>query len=139
MIAHCDGYVSLHRSEGSASRIAEAMARARPVIATHYSGNVDFMDPAVTFAVPWTPAPVPPGAGPYRIGAEGPTGFEVAADHLRWIASNHDEARARGEAAREHLRRNHSPERAAAFVRERLAYWRERRDAGWVPDTTVRP
>ncbi len=140
MIAHCDGYVSLHRSEGIGLTIAEAMARARPVIATHYSGNVDFMDPAVTFAVPWTPAPVPPGAGPYRMGAEwADPDLEVAADHLRWIASNRDEARARGEAAREHLRRNHSPERAAAFVRERLAYWRERRDAGWVPDSYGTP
>ena len=140
MIAHCDGYVSLHRSEGIGLTIAEAMARARPVIATHYSGNVDFMDPAVTFAVPWTPAPVPPGAGPYRTGAEwADPDIEVAADHLRWIASNRDEARARGEAAREHLRRNHSPERAAAFVRERLAYWRERRDAGWVPDSYGTP
>jgi len=27
------------------------MARGRPVIATDYSGNVDFMDPAVTYAV----------------------------------------------------------------------------------------
>ena len=140
MIAHCDGYVSLHRSEGIGLTIAEAMARARPVIATHYSGNVDFMDAAVTFAVPWTPAPVPPGAGPYRTGAEwADPDIEVAADHLRWIASNRDEARARGEAAREHLRRNHSPERAAAFVRERLAYWRERRDAGWVPDSYGTP
>jgi glycosyltransferase involved in cell wall biosynthesis len=140
MIAHCDGYVSLHRSEGIGLTIAEAMARARPVIATHYSGNVDFMDPSVTFAVPWTPAPVPPGAGPYRTGAEwADPDIEVAADHLRWIASNRDEARTRGEAAREHLRRNHSPERAAAFVRERLTYWRERRDAGWVPDSYGTP
>ncbi len=140
MIAHCDCYVSLHRSEGIGLTIAEAMARARPVIATSYSGNIDFMDPDVTFAVPWTPTPVPPGAGPYRAGAEwADPDLGVAADLMRQVAADPEAARARGAAAREHLRVNHSPERAAAFVRERLGHWRERRAAGWVPDSYVTP
>ncbi len=37
-----DSYVSLHRSEGFGFGIAEAMALGKPVIATAYSGNVDF-------------------------------------------------------------------------------------------------
>jgi glycosyltransferase involved in cell wall biosynthesis len=140
MIAHCDCYVSLHRSEGIGLTMAEAMARARPVIATSYSGNVDFMDPAVTFAVPWRPSPVPPGAGPYRTGAEwADPDIGVASDLMRQVAANREAAAARGAAAREHLRVNHSPERAAAFVRERLGFWRDRRDAGWVPASYVAP
>ncbi|MGJ7493688.1 glycosyltransferase family 4 protein [Variovorax sp. RT4R15] len=40
----CDVYVSLHRSEGLGLTIAEAMLMGKPVIATNFSGNVDFMD-----------------------------------------------------------------------------------------------
>jgi glycosyltransferase involved in cell wall biosynthesis len=40
----CDVYVSAHRSEGFGLGIAEAMALGKPVIATSYSGNCDFMN-----------------------------------------------------------------------------------------------
>lgn len=43
LMAACDCYVSLHRSEGFGLTMAEAMALGKPVIATGYSGNVDFM------------------------------------------------------------------------------------------------
>ena len=43
MIAGCDCYVSLHRSEGLGLTMAEAMSFGKPVIATAYSGNLDFM------------------------------------------------------------------------------------------------
>jgi glycosyltransferase involved in cell wall biosynthesis len=39
-----DVYVSTHRSEGFGLGIAEAMALGKPVIATWYSGNCDFMN-----------------------------------------------------------------------------------------------
>lgn len=39
----CDCYVSLHRSEGFGLTMAEAMLLGKPVIATAYSGNLDFM------------------------------------------------------------------------------------------------
>lgn len=42
LIAHSDVYVSLHRSEGFGLGMAEAMYLGRPVIATAYSGNMDF-------------------------------------------------------------------------------------------------
>lgn len=38
-----DVYISLHRSEGFGLTIAEAMAMGKPVIASGYSGNLDFM------------------------------------------------------------------------------------------------
>jgi glycosyltransferase involved in cell wall biosynthesis len=41
----CDVYVSAHRSEGFGLGLAEAMALGKPVIATNYSGNCDFMNP----------------------------------------------------------------------------------------------
>ena len=49
----CDAYVSLHRSEGLGLTMAEAMLMGKPVIATAYSGNLDFMDEHNSLLVPF--------------------------------------------------------------------------------------
>jgi glycosyltransferase involved in cell wall biosynthesis len=51
LINACDAYVSLHRAEGFGRTLAEAMLLGKPVVATKYSGNADFMNPHVTFPV----------------------------------------------------------------------------------------
>jgi GT2 family glycosyltransferase/glycosyltransferase involved in cell wall biosynthesis len=60
----CDAYVSLHRSEGLGLTMAEAMLMGKPVIATNYSGNVDFMDETNSLLVPYKLVklgrPIPP-------------------------------------------------------------------------------
>jgi glycosyltransferase involved in cell wall biosynthesis len=43
LYAACDVFVSLHRAEGYGLPMAEAMAMGRPVVATGWSGNLDFM------------------------------------------------------------------------------------------------
>lgn len=40
----CDAYLSLHRAEGLGLGMMEAMALGKPVIATGWSGNMDFMN-----------------------------------------------------------------------------------------------
>ena len=45
LFARADCYVSLHRSEGFGLTLAESMALGKPVIATGFSGNTDFMTP----------------------------------------------------------------------------------------------
>lgn len=45
LIASCDVLVSLHRSEGFGLTLAEAMSLGTPVVATAWSGNLDFMTP----------------------------------------------------------------------------------------------
>jgi len=40
----CDAYVSLHRSEGFGRTMAEALLLEKPVIATNFSGNIDFIN-----------------------------------------------------------------------------------------------
>ena len=44
LIALSDCYISLHRSEGLGLGMAEAMYLGKPVIATNYSGNLEFMN-----------------------------------------------------------------------------------------------
>jgi glycosyltransferase involved in cell wall biosynthesis len=53
LINACDAYLSLHRAEGFGRTLAEAMLLSKPVIATGYSGNVDFMHPACAASVPF--------------------------------------------------------------------------------------
>ena len=46
LYAACDCYISLHRSEGFGLNLAEAMMAERALIATNWSGNMEFMDSA---------------------------------------------------------------------------------------------
>lgn len=50
---NCDAYISLHRSEGFGLTLAEAMSYGKPVIATGYSGNLEFMNINNSFLVPY--------------------------------------------------------------------------------------
>lgn len=58
--ALCDAYVSAHHAEGWGLGLSDAMAFGKPVIATGYSGNMDFMDDGNSFPVPYAMAPVSP-------------------------------------------------------------------------------
>ena len=51
MIQSCDAYVSLHRAEGFGRTLAEAMLFGKPVVATNFSGNVDFLTEETGFPV----------------------------------------------------------------------------------------
>lgn len=53
-----DCYVSLHRSEGFGLGIAQAMAAGKPVVATGWSGNMDFMTPQNSLPVAYDLVPI---------------------------------------------------------------------------------
>jgi glycosyltransferase involved in cell wall biosynthesis len=61
LISVCDCYVALHHSEGFGYGMAEAMKLKVPVIATDYSGNVEFTTEDTAWPVRCTRVPVPPG------------------------------------------------------------------------------
>ena len=65
----CDVYVSLHRSEGFGLNIAEAMLLGRPVIATGWSGNVDFTTSRNSCLVDYELLTLDRDFGPYRKGS----------------------------------------------------------------------
>ena len=48
--------------------IAEALAYGRPVVATGYGGNTQFMDESCAYVVPWRLAWIPRDAWPYDEG-----------------------------------------------------------------------
>jgi len=60
-----DAYVSLHRAEGFGLGLAECMWIGKPVIATNWSGNVDFMDASNSCLVGSRLIPVEQGQYPF--------------------------------------------------------------------------
>ncbi|MEJ5201275.1 MAG: glycosyltransferase family 4 protein [Anaerolineales bacterium] len=68
LIRNCDCFVSLHRSEGFGLAIAEAMLLGKPVIATNYSGNLEFMTKNNSFLVDYNLIPVQEDEYPYSTG-----------------------------------------------------------------------
>jgi glycosyltransferase involved in cell wall biosynthesis len=61
-----DVVVSLHRSEGFGLTIAEAMLCGIPVVATDWSGNVDFFKPGIGIPVPYHLIPAKDPQGTYH-------------------------------------------------------------------------
>jgi glycosyltransferase involved in cell wall biosynthesis len=58
LYALCGGYVSAHHAEGWGLGMSEAMAYGKPVIATGYSGNMEYMDTTNSFPVPYALKPI---------------------------------------------------------------------------------
>ena len=66
LIAGADVLMSLHRAEGFGLTPAEAMALGTPVLATGFSGVLDFMDETCALLVPFEPTAVVDTQGVYR-------------------------------------------------------------------------
>lgn len=60
LIEMADCYLSLHRCEGFGYTLAEAMALGTPVVATGYSGNMDYMSNVEAWPVRFRLVSVPP-------------------------------------------------------------------------------
>lgn len=139
LTASCDAYVSLHRSEGFGIGMAEAMLAGKPVIATGYGGNVDFLTEATGYPVDYTLTTVGDGAWPYSPTAEwAEPDLDHAAALMRSVVSNPEAAAARARNGGKLLRAEHSAAAAGARMARRLEAIRLRRDdAGDVAPAAV--
>lgn len=126
MLSDC--YVSLHRAEGFGLTIAEAMALGKPVIATAYSGNLDFMTAENSYLCPARRVEVGPEREPYPVDSHwSEPDIGEAARLLRHVYDHREEAAVRGARAAEDIRSHHSAETAGGILRARLAKIRSRR------------
>jgi glycosyltransferase involved in cell wall biosynthesis len=124
LIAACDCYVSLHRSEGFGLTLCEAMALGKPVIATRYSGNLDFMNDDNSFLVDYELTTVGAGTEIYPAwGRWAEPDVDHAAKLMRRVCDHADEAVAVGAKARDDIARTLSPESTGNAMRQRLEEW----------------
>jgi glycosyltransferase involved in cell wall biosynthesis len=95
-----DCFVSLHRSEGLGLGLIESMLMGKPVIATAYSGNLDFMTEANSYLVRAGRVPVTAQTHAYPLGCVwGDPDLDHAAAQMRRVFDRRAESRAMGERA----------------------------------------
>ena len=127
LFASADCYVSLHRSEGLGLGMAQAMSIGKPVIATAYSGNLEFMNADNSLLVNYVPVELTedygPGSNPniYEQGnvwAEPDT--EHAAHRMRTVYLHPDESAQVGARACRDIRETFNPARTQSEILARV-------------------
>jgi glycosyltransferase involved in cell wall biosynthesis len=82
-----DALLSLHRAEGYGLPLNEAMAHGLPVVATGWSGNLDFMDVSDSCLVPYRLVPVADASAIYSGSRWAEPDLDAAAQALRRLAN----------------------------------------------------
>jgi glycosyltransferase involved in cell wall biosynthesis len=126
LMSLADCYVSLHRSEGLGLTMSEAMTLGRPVIATGYSGNLDFLSDVNSFIVPGIRMKVgfeAEGYSPEAMWME-PSVTE-ASWFMRFVYENQAEAAEKGLRGKMDILSSHDIASCGAIMKDRLEQiWR---------------
>jgi glycosyltransferase involved in cell wall biosynthesis len=121
LLDSCDCYVSLHRSEGFGLPIAEAMYLGKIVIATGWSGNMDFMDEGNSLPVRYGLVELMQDCPPY---AKGSVWAEPDLDHaaqlMRLVAEDKEAFAHLGVNATTEIRSRYSAEVSGRLMLKRL-------------------
>jgi glycosyltransferase involved in cell wall biosynthesis len=121
LVSGCDCLISLHRSEGFGLQLAEAMSQGKPVIATAYGGNTEFMTASNSYLINHQMTLVGPGCEHYPEHASwAEPDLQQATAALRAVADSPQEASARGARALREVRAMLDPERIGLQMRDRL-------------------
>ena len=116
-----DCYASLHRCEGFGLTLAESMRLGKPVVATAYSGNLDFMTPRNSLGVGYSLVPLAQNYGPYEAGQLWAEPDEAdAAEKLRWVYRNRSAAATMAARGRADILAAYTHKKIGARVVERL-------------------
>ena len=127
LIQNCDCLVSLHRSEGFGLTLGEAMYLGKPVIATAYSGNVDFTLPGNSFLVSYQLRPVGPNNEPYDAQCHwADPSIEDAARHMRTVFEAPGERARIAAAGQAFVREQLSPAAVGAQMKRRIEWLHNR-------------
>lgn len=127
LFATADCYVSLHRVEGLGLGMVQSMDFAKPVIATAYSGNMDFTTPTNSLLVDYTLTEIERDHGVYERGnfwANANT--DHAAERMRWVFDHRSEASELGKIAQHDIRKLFAPKGVLQKIRTRLGERDER-------------
>jgi glycosyltransferase involved in cell wall biosynthesis len=117
-----DAFVSLHRSEGLGLGLAESMYLGKPVIATAYSGNLEFMNEHNSCLVDYRLISVNPGE--YRYDDErfrwADPDIEHAAYYMRKLVDDAEYRSRVAQCGQRDIRTRFTPANTAALMQKRL-------------------
>ena len=114
LINECDAYVSLHHAEGFGLTLAEAMYLGKPVIATNYSGNTEFMNEDNSFLVKYKLATIEkPWADPL---------LEDAVEKLQLVYNNSVLRQEKAAAATQSVKAQLSFAAIGSIMKDRVVY-----------------
>jgi glycosyltransferase involved in cell wall biosynthesis len=120
LMASCDILLSLHRSEGFGLLLAEAMAAGKAVVATGWSGNMDFMDHDSSVLIPFTLLPVDDPQGLYQKGLWADADRTAAGKALAELIDDPDYRAALGAKAQTAIAERLNPSVIAQLMRRAL-------------------
>lgn len=122
LVQRSDAIVSLHRAEGFGFTPAEAMAQGRPVIATRYAGNLDYMTDDNALLIDAALVPIGPYGAPYPPDARwAEPDLDQAAEAMRRLAGDPELARQLGDRAASDLAREYGARAAGERMAAALA------------------
>ncbi|MBC5648197.1 glycosyltransferase family 4 protein [Christensenella tenuis] len=123
LISLCDAYLSLHRSEGFGLGPAEAMAFAKPVVITNYSGNTQYMREGACCPVPYRLVEVKEDFIIYKKGMHwAEPDVDAAAEYMKRLVEDRDYYMSIGENAKRVIEQEFSYENCGKILLERLAH-----------------
>jgi len=120
LLASCDILLSLHRAEGFGLLPAEAMAAGKPVVASGWSGNLDFMDETSAVLTPVKLIPVTDAQGVYTGNVWANPDLQFAADALAGLIDDPAARAALGARAQAKVNDKLSPSAVSAMVEAAL-------------------
>lgn len=124
-----DAYVSLHRAEGFGLGLAESMRLGKPVVATGWSGNVDFMNERNSLLVDYKLVPVEVGQYSHTEGQRwAEADIEQAAACMHRLVDEAGLAERIGSQAQKDIREKLSSQAVAGHLIDRLARIHETRN-----------
>lgn len=119
----CDALISLHRSEGYGLGPAEAMFLGKPVIATNWSGNTEFMRQDNSLPVNYTLVKIKQDVGVYKAGQ---TWAEPDITHatqlMQQLVNDRNLYDRIAQAARKTMQEEYSPAVIGKRIQQRLSF-----------------
>ncbi len=123
LIKATDAYVSMHRSEGFGLTLAESMYLGKPVIATAYSGNTDFMDVNNSFPLRYKLVELERDYGPYKKGNHwAEADRDHAAETMRLVYEDRALGERIGREASDYIKRTLNEKVVGESINDRLSF-----------------
>ena len=120
LIKQAGAYISLHRAEGFGRPLVESMLLGTPVIATDWSGSADYLTEETGYPVRSHLRPVGQQEYPFAAGAWADPDVGHAANQMRLVYRDGDNARLRAERAQRYVESAYGLATVSSRLKDRL-------------------